>query len=37
MDKNALKEYKKYRGKKIYSQNDEVVMTELYNINRFSK
>ena len=37
MDKNALKEYKKFRGKKIYSQNDEVVMTELYNINRFSK
>ena len=38
MDKDALKKYKKFRGKKIYSKpNDEIVVNELYNINRFSK
>ena len=38
MDKNALKNYKKFRGQKIYSKPyDEIVVNELYNINRFSK
>ena len=37
MNKESLKEYKKLRGKKIYSQNDQIVANELYNINRFSK
>ena len=36
MDKNALKDYKKFRGQKIYSKPyDEIVVNELYNINRF--
>ena len=37
MNKDALKIYKKNRGKKIYSQDQQIVVNELYRINRFTK